>query len=209
MDALASPALLSMIVIFACGAAASATLMFEFGGACWRALALIAITATLLLALGLAHGGAIPVWSVAASTALIAAAIAAIDARRFIIPDALALALAVLAIAASANPWLEMALGAGLLGGLFFAVRAAHQSLRRAEGLGLGDVKLAAAIGLLLGPQLGLWVVAAAAGSTALWLAARRVIASGDAPPTVAPFGAPLALFAAFAMTWRAMGGAP
>jgi leader peptidase (prepilin peptidase)/N-methyltransferase len=97
-----------------------------------------------------------------AALALDVIAIAAIDARRFIIPDELTLAALVLGIAnAGLDPWPEgwsavfSSIGAALLrgavlAGCFFALRALYARLRGREGIGLGDVKLAGAGGVWL-----------------------------------------------------------
>lgn len=90
----------------------------------------------------------------AALLAGLVAIVAAVDRRVFLIPDTanLALALGGLTLA-----WLEAApceaggalmeaVARGLAAGLFFwALRAGHEAWRGVEGLGLGDVKLAAA----------------------------------------------------------------
>lgn len=133
-----------------------------------------------------------------AATAL---AIAVFDARRFLIPDGLVVVLAALTLSAPfAPPPVMQALGAAALGGLFLAVRLIYRSLRGRDGLGLGDVKLAAVIGLALGPERGLIAVAAAAFVAAAWLAwrqrgvSRSPASLEDQGPAVAPFGVPLAL---------------
>jgi leader peptidase (prepilin peptidase)/N-methyltransferase len=87
-------------------------------------------------------------------------AIAAIDARRFTIPDVLSLPAIVLGLLASGS-LLEPSHGrlvgqdhviGALLGGAgFWLVREAYARLRGREGLGLGDVKLAAAAGAWTG----------------------------------------------------------
>src|SRR5205085_8673125 len=93
-----------------------------------------------------------------AGLALIAAAIAVVDARRFIIPDELSAAALVLALAhawASA-PYAGLeAVGLAVLRGvvlalLFLTLRAVYARLRGRDGLGLGDVKLAGVAGAWL-----------------------------------------------------------
>ncbi|HYS49484.1 MAG TPA: A24 family peptidase [Xanthobacteraceae bacterium] len=93
-----------------------------------------------------------------AGLALAMVAIAAIDARHFIIPDVLSGAAFALALAnAAIDPWgtvLE-GLGAALLRGAvlaasFFALRAVYYRIRGREGIGLGDVKLAGVAGAWL-----------------------------------------------------------
>lgn len=93
-----------------------------------------------------------------AGLALIMIAIAAIDARFFIIPNelsgaALALALVNAAVLAPAEMWSAIGLAllrAAVLGLLFYGLRALYRRVRGREGLGLGDVKLAAVAGAWL-----------------------------------------------------------
>ena len=93
-----------------------------------------------------------------AGLAVIMVAIAAVDSRLFIIPDELtALALALgLAYAAvqDADVWLQSFAWALLRGAvpalIFFGVRAGYRRWRGREGIGLGDVKLAAVAGVWL-----------------------------------------------------------
>lgn len=95
--------------------------------------------------------------------ALIMALITITDLKHFIIPNALsfpAVVLGVLANIAVFHPdeWMagltESLLGAVLAGGSFYLLRAMWFRLRGFEGLGLGDVKLAAVAGAWLGPAL-------------------------------------------------------
>jgi leader peptidase (prepilin peptidase)/N-methyltransferase len=93
-----------------------------------------------------------------AGLAVLMAAVAAADARRFIIPDPLtAAALALgLAYAAMTDPdtWLHAAAWALLRGAataaVFLGVRAAYRWWRGRDGIGLGDVKLAGVAGVWL-----------------------------------------------------------
>ena len=119
------------------------------------AVAIAAAVVSLAVAPGLAG-------MLGAALALDVIAIAAIDARRFIIPDELTLAALVLGIAnAGLETWPEgwsavfPSIGAALLrgavlAGCFFALRALYARLRGREGIGLGDVKLAGACGVWL-----------------------------------------------------------
>jgi leader peptidase (prepilin peptidase)/N-methyltransferase len=119
------------------------------------AVAAAAVIVSVMVAPGLAG-------LLGAALALDVIAIAAIDARRFIIPDELTLAALVLGIAnAGLDAWPEgwsavfSSIGAALLrgavlAGCFFALRALYARLRRREGIGLGDVKLAGAGGVWL-----------------------------------------------------------
>jgi len=93
-----------------------------------------------------------------AALALIAAAIAAIDARRFIIPDALNAAALLLGLAhawtlAPETPWIALGIAllrGAVLGLLFLGLREGYRRLRGRDGVGLGDVKLAAVAGVWL-----------------------------------------------------------
>jgi leader peptidase (prepilin peptidase) / N-methyltransferase len=89
-------------------------------------------------------------------------AIAAVDARRFVIPDVLSLPAVAAGLLASGyllDPSmhqlisLDHVIGAGVGGVLFWLVREAYWRIRGREGLGLGDVKLAAAAGAWTGWQ--------------------------------------------------------
>jgi leader peptidase (prepilin peptidase) / N-methyltransferase len=118
------------------------------------------------------------------------------DARRFVVPDALsggAFALGIVhAIVLSPDSRFDGALmavsRAALAAGLFLLVRAAYRWLRGREGLGLGDVKLAAAAGAWLSlPMLPMAIeIAALAALTAYVLRQgnrRRVLrATGRVP---------------------------
>jgi leader peptidase (prepilin peptidase) / N-methyltransferase len=108
-------------------------------------------------------------------------AIAVVDARSFTIPDILSLPAIPAGLLASGwllDPWsgqlvsLDHVLGAGLGGGAFWLVREAYWRLRGREGLGLGDVKLAAAGGAWIGwEHLADMVLLAAAGALSFVLA--------------------------------------
>lgn len=95
--------------------------------------------------------------------ALIMALITLTDLRHFIIPDVFSLPAIPLGIVANiavfhGEDWAaglgESALGAVLAAGTFYLLRAGYFRLRGAEGLGLGDVKLAGVAGAWLGPGL-------------------------------------------------------
>jgi leader peptidase (prepilin peptidase) / N-methyltransferase len=119
--------------------------------AVWAAAALFAFVASVVVAPGLSGllGGGLAVTMIA---------IAAIDARDFVIPDKLvlaALALGVLEIAFSGTDrltgdLLSSVLRAIVVAALFLGFRIAYRRIRGREGLGLGDVKLAAVAGLWL-----------------------------------------------------------
>jgi leader peptidase (prepilin peptidase)/N-methyltransferase len=87
-------------------------------------------------------------------------AIAAIDAQRFTIPDVLSLPAIPLGLLASGYMLgpstsrlvsLDHVIGACLGGASLWLVREAYRRLRGRDGLGLGDVKLAAAAGAWVG----------------------------------------------------------
>ncbi len=121
------------------------------------------------------------------------AAIGEIDARRQIIPDLLSGPLFVLALIATRTGSLaDAAMGAALLGGLLLAVRMFFTRFRGEEALGLGDVKLAAALGALLGLSVALWALIGAAIATMLYMIFR-----GERR---APFGVGLSAAALFAL---------
>jgi leader peptidase (prepilin peptidase) / N-methyltransferase len=117
----------------------------------WRVAGASALLLSFAIAPGVegALGGAL---------GLLMLGVACADARRFVVPDALsggAFALGLVhAIVQSPDTGFERALmalsRAALAAGLFLIVRVAYRALRRREGLGLGDVKLAAAAGAWL-----------------------------------------------------------
>lgn len=120
-----------------------------------------------------------------------------VDARTGLIPDritrptvAVALAVAAATGAAVAAWW-----GAVAAGGALFVLYAAT----RGRGLGFGDVKLATALGVGFGPNLGLVAVGiafVAGGAYASWLLATRRAGRHDTVP-FGPFLAAGALIAA------------
>ena len=176
----------------------------------WRYPAVEALGAALcggaVLWLGL---GAAAVW--AAAFALGLTAIAWIDAEHRIIPDELSAGLVACGLWAR-GPSLEGFLTgvAGALAGFLslWAVAWLYRRVRGEDGLGGGDVKLAAGLGAFLGlPGLLLTVVGSAAAGTAvgLWLMLRG---RGDGR-TALPYGAFLAPAALAALVagpalWRA-----
>jgi leader peptidase (prepilin peptidase) / N-methyltransferase len=93
-----------------------------------------------------------------AGLAVLMVAIAAVDARLFIIPDELTAAAVALGLAYAAvqdsDIWLEAVAWSLLRGAvpalIFFGVRAGYRRWRGREGIGLGDVKLAAVAGVWL-----------------------------------------------------------
>ena len=130
-----------------------------------------------------------------------AVALAVFDARHLLIPDLYSAAFALAGLAGPLSPGLAAGLaGAAVGGGLTAGVRlAAGRALGR-EAMGWGDVKLAAALGALLGPVPLLWTLAGAAG---LGAAVGLVLRRRRGTDAVTPFGALLAP-AAVAALWLA-----
>lgn len=131
------------------------------------------------------------------------------DLRGYRLPDALVLAAAVLglalALAGDGTGWpplpdraVQAALGAVAGGGSFWLIRRAYRWRTGRQGMGLGDVKLMAALGLVFGiERLPLVVLLAATSALALaLLRARRKGRSLNRLGFV-PFGAALAMAAA------------
>jgi leader peptidase (prepilin peptidase)/N-methyltransferase len=121
-------------------------------------------------------------------------ALAAIDLRRFVLPDFLTLPLAAAGLAAGAalDPASLADRGIGAAAGFLFvvALREAYRALRRREGIGLGDAKLLAAAGAWVswtGLPTVLFLAAFAALAVALTKIARGIpLNSADR----LPFGA-------------------
>jgi leader peptidase (prepilin peptidase) / N-methyltransferase len=137
-----------------------------------------------------------------AALALVMLAIAAIDARHFIIPNELNAAALLLALlnAVVQDPLIDpqialTAVAGALLRGLvlalcFLALRIGYRRLRRREGIGLGDVKLAAVAGAWLD-----WLILptaieiAAISALALYAVRRYVLGRPFDPKGRMPFG--------------------
>jgi leader peptidase (prepilin peptidase) / N-methyltransferase len=133
-----------------------------------------------------------------AGLACLMIAIAAVDARRFIIPDELtaaALALGLVHAAIGRPDGIGGALAIAALRGTimaaaFFGLWALYRRLRGREGIGLGDVKLAGVAGVWLDwPTIPVAVEIAALAALAVclvrWLAFGRTISA----TTRLPFG--------------------
>jgi leader peptidase (prepilin peptidase)/N-methyltransferase len=114
---------------------------------------------------------------------LLMLAVASADARRYVVPDVLsggAFALGLIhAVAANPDSGFEAALMAlsrtALAAGLFLLVRIAYRRVRGRDGLGLGDVKLAAAAGAWLSlPMLPIAIEIAAVTALAAYVFRQR-----------------------------------
>lgn len=128
---------------------------------------------------------------VASALALVLAALALFDLRRGRLPDWLTLPLAA---AGLLRAWrlgvgLEAALGCAVGFIAFAGLAVAYRRLRGREGLGFGDVKLAAAAGAWVGWQGLPSVVLLAAAAALAVAAARGRLAAAER----VPFGAYLA----------------
>ena len=142
-------------------------------------LALIAIVASIKAVPG-------PAGYLGAVLALLMLAIALIDARWFIIPDQLsaagfALGLINAAVIAPQEMWQAAAIAFGrgaVLALLFYALRALYRWVRGRQGIGLGDVKLAAVAGAWL-DWLTMPIAIEIAALAALGVISVRYYASG------------------------------
>ena len=132
-----------------------------------------------------------PAFAPLAALMLACALIIEADRRSQIIPDPFTVSIAALSfVTPFADDTATRLIGALILGGTFLAIRQACTAWRGVEALGLGDVKLAAAIGATLGPIHGFAAVAIAGAATLLAVAARM---HGGAVAAGAPFGIGLA----------------
>lgn len=118
-----------------------------------------------------------------AGLALLMVAIAVIDARHFIIPDELNVAALGLALiyAGTQNGGIE-AIGLAVIRGAFLSLtflglRVAYRALRKRDGIGFGDVKLAGVAGAWLGWQTMPIAVQIAALAALMTYALRRYVA--------------------------------
>jgi leader peptidase (prepilin peptidase)/N-methyltransferase len=133
-----------------------------------------------------------------AGLALLMLAIAVIDARYFIIPDALnatGLVLGFLHAALQgegdvANAIAMAALRGAILALMFYALRTFYMWLRGREGIGLGDVKLAAVAGAWLGwLAMPIAIEIAAVSALAIYAARHFIFRRPVRAVTRLPFG--------------------
>ena len=118
--------------------------------------------------------------------------VAMIDIDHRIIPDRITLAATPLFWAASAAltgaTWRDGLVGIGVGAGILWLVAAGYERLAGREGMGLGDVKLMALIGAVLGWPGALFTIFAGAFYGAL-VGALAMVRSGRGMKTAIPFG--------------------
>lgn len=169
--------------------------LWAFGSAPWHRAALVVLTALLIGAAGLRYSD--PTQAVIVSTyAAVLLACTATDLVSFRIPNVITYPAIVLALAAAAftpDGDLQTALIGGTVGGGFMLLAA----ILSRGGIGLGDVKLAAFVGLALGMPLvysALFIMAMLGGLLAIALILLRLRGRRD-PIPYAPVLAGAALF--------------
>ncbi len=178
----------------------------DHGPAC---LILAGAGALALLPLGT---GALGLAALGSALALLVARIAWQDLTDFTIPDSATLSLALLglawrvAVAGEAGEGIVaeltlIALDGLLCGGALLALREAYFRRRGHDGIGLGDVKLAAAGGILVGTGGFAWCLLGASVFGIVLLLGRRALAAPDGTTEARlAFGAVLA--PALALGW-------
>jgi len=144
-----------------------------------------------LLAMGCALGWALIV-------------LAAVDAVALRLPDMLTLPLIAAGIAvAYFRPEYDVrdyAIGAALGAGLFYGIATLYRAMRGREGLGLGDVKLAGAMGAWLGWQALPFAMLVACAAGFVWVGIALLRRGADALSERIPFG--IALCFALWVVW-------
>jgi leader peptidase (prepilin peptidase)/N-methyltransferase len=129
---------------------------------------------------------------------MVLAAVVYSDFSFLVIPDLYSVVLLLVAVLA---PWrfsLQEALfGALVCGGLLAILAFIWRSMTHVEGLGFGDVKLAAVVGALLGAQPGLFAISVSAGVAAVLALLVRAIRRDKEAEMLVPYGAALGLAAA------------
>jgi leader peptidase (prepilin peptidase)/N-methyltransferase len=140
-------------------------------------------------------------WPIAvASTVLgtLMVAGAEVDARKFLLPDLVTWGAVICGILAApllttAEPWTavgEAIVRAGSVAGVLALFRAGYAWSRQIEGLGLGDVKLGAAIGAWLPLEAIPWCFSLATGGALLAVMFARLSGEPVVRTTKIPFGA-------------------
>ena len=134
-----------------------------------------------------------------AALCLLCGMLALIDLRHGIIPDLLNLAVAGLGlvkavVAAGATAGVEAAAEAIAVGAVFWLFRRLYFALRKAQGLGLGDVKFLAAATLWIGAAGIPMLLLIAALSALLAVGSAQLVGQRLTRQTSLPFGPFLAL---------------
>ena len=160
----------------------------------------------LWLACALIHGPTSLPWAVITSIACsVLLCIAFIDLEHMIIPDRFQIILLVLgAVALAASffhedtvTWAQRLIGFAVGGSVFTAIYFIFLWIRKMEGMGIGDIKLVAVLGLLLGPwQLLLAIFAASLSGAIILVILQRVQGESGKEYPFAPFIAAGALIA-------------
>ncbi len=142
----------------------------------------VAAATVLLAALTFNRGYEIVVLATTLAAIALVAWIVVQDLRSFTIPDGAIVAMAALALdvrVAAHDPALAIGLDVLLTGGVLLAFREIYFRRRGFDGLGLGDVKLAAAGGLLVGAQAFAFALLGASLLALAGVAALHVMARG------------------------------
>ncbi|MFA7439782.1 MAG: A24 family peptidase [Sphingomonadaceae bacterium] len=165
------------------------------GAAIDRRHPLIELSCSVVGALAcLAHPGWVGLTGALSGWLLVA--LIALDAEHHWLPDALTLPLAALGLGFGAGQFTDRLIGFAAGGGVLLALALAYRHLRQREGLGMGDVKLTAALGAWLGWQQLPMLLLAASLIGLMLVAVRRLRGETIAADTVLPLGACLAMAA-------------
>lgn len=162
----------------------------------------------------LADTEALPFFGFFVPLCLLCGALALIDIRRGIIPNGLNLVIAGLgllkaAIGGGAMAGIEAGCEGAAIGVIFWLLRRLYFTLRKTQGLGLGDVKFLAAAGPWIGIA-GLPALLLIATLTALAAAGRLQLAGRDMTrQTSLPFGPFLAVGLLLTMILQRFAGVP
>lgn len=152
------------------------------------------------------HVGAHWVWPPLALWGFILVALFWIDLDHQLLPDVLTLPGTLIGLAAALqlpNGAMHAILGIALGSGVLWFLAWAWLRFRKIEGLGGGDIKLAAMFGAVLGWQLTLLTLFLAALAGSLWGAWLMMRREGDSK-TALPFGTLLAPAAMISLLWGA-----
>jgi leader peptidase (prepilin peptidase) / N-methyltransferase len=168
-----------------------------FTGRSWRGRIVIGVLAAATITLSFAVAPGVP-GAFAAALGLLMLLIALVDARRFIIPNELVVAAAALGVLylviAERDALVSTLVAAGLralvLGLLFLGLRQFYLYWRGRDGLGLGDVKLAACAGLWLDwPAIPIAIEIAALAALAVYVLGHVIGRRRIHAATRLPFG--------------------